>query len=99
MKRLFAFLLCFALLTPALTGCGSAAAKPTAGPAEGPESAALDVSVSDAPSLAEGSHDAEASPFVRGSWFPEGSTQNSAAEVSADLTTAVTAYELAQVMD
>lgn len=99
MKRLFAFLLCFALLTPALTGCGSAAAKPTAGPAGGPESAALDVSVSDAPSLAEGSHDAETSPFVRGSWFPEGSTQNSAAEVSADLTTAVTAYELALVMD
>lgn len=29
MKRLFAFLLCFALLTPALTGCGNAAAEQT----------------------------------------------------------------------
>ena len=99
MKRLIAFLICFAVSLSVLTGCGGAAAKQTAGSAGEPETAALDVSISDTPSLAEGSHDAEASPFVRGSWFPEGSTQNSAAEVSADLATAVTAYELAQVMD
>ena len=74
MKRLFAFLLCFILALPALTGCGAAqgdAAPRDNVPAEAtpaeitPTALPPTPAATAVPTLAEGSHGADEAPFVR----------------------------------
>ena len=106
MKRLFAFLLCFILALPALTGCGAAqgdAAPRDNVPAEAtpaeitPTALPPTPAATAVPTLAEGSHGADEAPFVRaGSWFPEDAAPETPRDPALGY---ITSYECAQSED
>lgn len=106
MKRLFAFLLCFILALPALTGCGAAqgdAAPQDNVPAEAtpaeitPTALPPTPAATAVPTLAEGSHGADEAPFVRAdSWFPEDAAPETPRDPALGY---ITSYECAQAED
>lgn len=101
MKRLFAFLLCFILTLPALTGCG--AAQGDAAPRDNataeitPTALTPTPTATAVPTLAEGSHGADEAPFVRAdSWFPEDAAPETPRDPALGY---ITSYECAQAED